>query len=54
MCDHKCYNCIDFTSYQDYYEDDLEPDDCGFCKFEGLKHADGEGTCESFDSRYKI
>jgi len=48
-----CIGCKHFVSYQQEYEDDLEPNDCGRCCKEGTPenedgHTDGEG-CEQFE-----
>ena len=46
-----CKNCKWFYSYRIIYEDDLEPDDCGWCK-EPTKIEKGyviwEDTCDRF------
>ena len=55
-----CKNCKWFYSYRIIYEDDLEPDDCGWCKEpakieaeflkqKGYEFVIWEDTCDKFD-----
>lgn len=45
-----CSNCEWFLSYQQAYEDDWEPDDCGYCqnskRISTRRNVDGEEVCE--------
>jgi len=50
----KCSDCRHFQSYKSVYEDELEPDDCGFCregKIECHVSAD-EKACSLFKKQY--
>jgi len=38
--DKNCTKCKWFKSFADEYEDDLEPNDVGWCFFEGKNHYD--------------
>ncbi len=44
-----CKNCTYFWSYRVIYEDELEPDDCGWCKCPDadkyMEHTNEENTC---------
>jgi len=54
-----CFFCKYFTSYAYNYDDDMEPDDCGFCGVTGkleVETPDGEvvahySTCKNFVGR---
>jgi len=55
-----CKNCKWFYSFRIIYEDDLEPDDCGWCKFnrhgnKGFTNQAGyyvndDDSCEHFEA----
>lgn len=50
----KCKNCLWFTSYRQVYEDELEPEDSGFCNKEKtlvnykVKHVSEDEACSDF------
>lgn len=47
-----CYWCKHWRSYEDIYEDDLEPNDLGVCFCKSSPHnedpMDGHATCSQF------
>ena len=49
---NSCMLCQYFESYEDFYYDELEPEDMGFCKelmFDG--HTDAGKTCDKFNPK---
>lgn len=44
----QCGNCNHWCPFNQVYEDDLEPDDCGFCYVKVKSGGSPEGTNEDY------
>ena len=49
--ENNCLNCKHFISYEEYYEDNLEPHDSGFCNLDNELFCNVDMICDSHDQR---